>query len=98
MISLAGTLIEIAAAVVISFHAGWAFLDILRGRGADRARILIADGVLSGLGFSVAGTLLKAIGLASWSQMGMFAFVFALRTMLKHVFAWERGLIEVRTR
>ncbi len=97
-VSLGGTLIDLAAAVVISFHALWALAALIRGEGTDRARLLVADGVLAGLAFSVAGTLLKTIALQSWPQLGTFVFVYALRTMLKRVFAWERSLIEPRLR
>lgn len=96
MISLGGTLIELAAALVIAFHVAWALWAIMRHQGADRVRLVIAEGVLAGLSFSVAGTLLKAIALQTWSQIGMFAFVFALRAMLKRVFAAERQAIGSR--
>ncbi len=89
-IAFGGTLIELVAAIAISFHALWAVLALVRREGIDRARLLIADGVFAGLGFSVTGTLLTTIALQSWRQMGFFVFVFALRTMLKRVFAWER--------
>ena len=95
-VALGGTLIELAAAFVISFHAAWALLALLRGQGTDRARLIIANGVLAGLAFSVAGTLLKTIALQTWPQLGTFLFVYALRTMLKRVFAWERRLVELR--
>ncbi len=90
MISASGTLIELAAAAVVFFHAAWAIGVLVRWHDSDRARMIIADGVLAALSFSVAGTLLKTIGLESWEQIRMFAFVLGLRTLLKRVFQWEQ--------
>ncbi len=84
------SLIELCAAAVIVFHAASAGIAILRRAGVDRARALIAEGVLSALGFSLCATLLKVIGLQSWVQIRTFATVFVLRTLLKQVFLQER--------
>lgn len=92
----AGTAVDLLAAVVIVYHVLWALLGIVQLGGSDLARIRIAQGVLTALGFSVAGSLLKIIGLQTWPQIRMFAFVFALRTMLKRVFAWEQARIATR--
>ncbi len=90
-IALVGTLIEVAAAVVVSVHAAIAIFGIVvRRSGSDRARKVIADGVLAALSFSVAGTLLKTIGLNDWQQIRLFVFVLVLRTLLKRVFQWEQ--------
>ena len=56
-IALGGTVIELLAALVVGFHACWALIAILQHYDADRPRLIIADGVLAALGFSVAGTL-----------------------------------------
>ena len=95
-IALGGGLIELLAAIVIGFHALWALTAMVRRFEADRPRLIIADGVLTALGFSAAGTLLKALALQSWQQIGIFTFVLALRTLLKQVFARERKLILMR--
>ena len=97
-IAVGGMAIELLAALVVAFHACLAVAAILRYRDADRPRLLIAEGVLAALGFSVAGTLLKALALQSWRQIGTFAFIFALRTLLKQVFKREREQIEWRRR
>jgi len=96
LIAAAGTVIELLAAVVVAFHACRALVSILRRYEADRPRLIIAEGVLAALGFSVASTLLKALALQSWQQIGMFAFVLALRTLLKQVFKREREQIARR--
>ncbi len=92
----ASVLLSLAAALVVADHTGWALVTLLGGRGSDRARAIIADGVLAALAFSMAGTLLAALALDGWRSIGMFCFVFALRTLLKRVFAFERNSAEMR--
>jgi uncharacterized membrane protein len=50
---------------------------------------LIADGVITALGFSVGAALLKTIGLGTWHQIGMFGFILGFRIAMKWVFAAE---------
>jgi hypothetical protein len=88
----AAAIIDAASAAIIAFFAMMALLATAR-RQADHARLLMANGVITALGFSVAGALLKAIGLGTWRQIGMFAFVLAFRTAMKHVFAAERRML-----
>ncbi len=96
LILLGGTLVDVAAALVVCYYVAAALWAILRGLGDDVARLKIAQGVLSALDFSVAGSLLKIIALQTWSQIRLFAFVFLLRTALKRVFAWEELRIQNR--
>jgi len=96
-IATAGTLIELAAAIVVTWHAVDALVGIVRGLGSDRARRVIAEGVLAALSFSVAGTLLKTIALNSWVDIRTFAFVLVLRTVLKRVFQAEQRALLRRT-
>ncbi len=97
IIALGGTLIELLAAIVVGWHALSALAIILSKRSSDQARLIIAQGVLAALSFSVAGTLLKTIALQTWPEIRMFAFVLALRTMLKRVFQWEQRAIMRRS-
>ncbi len=97
LILLGGTLVDVAASLVIAYYVSKAILSIFRQQGSDVARLKIAQGVLVALGFSVAGSLLKIIALQTWAQIRLFAFVFVLRTLLKRVFAWEEKRIERRT-
>ncbi len=93
LIALGGSIIEMFAACVVAFHAAMALASIMHDRSGDRARVLIAEGVLAALGFSLAGTLLKTIGLQSWMEIRSFAFIWVLRTILKRVFRWEREMV-----
>lgn len=89
IILIGGSLIELLAAIVVAWHAALALWSLVSDRSGDQARLLIARGVIDALGFSVAGTLLKTIGLESWPEIRLFAFVLILRTVLKKVFQWE---------
>ncbi len=60
------------------------------------ARLILADGVLSGLGSKTVAALLKTIELQSWRQIEILALVFSLRTILKAVFEWERRHLRAR--
>jgi Ca2+/Na+ antiporter len=90
-VRLAAALIDAGSAGVVAFFAAQALLAAAR-RDANRARVLMADGVMTALGFSVASALLKTIGLGTWHQIGMFAFVLAFRSTMKWVFAAERRM------
>ena len=92
MVRVAAVLIDAASAVVVAFFAVRALLATAK-RDADRSRLLMADGVITALGFSVAAALLKTIGLGTWHQIGMFAFVLAFRSVMKWVFATERRML-----
>lgn len=91
LIALAGTLIEVVSAVVIAWHILLTLRSILLRQGSDHARAIIADGVLAGLGFALAGTLLKMLALENASQIRAFAVILTMRTVLKRVFQAERA-------
>src|SRR5947209_17754835 len=82
-------LIETAAGLVIAGYCAAAFWSLLRGGDRRKAQSLLAEGALGGLSFIVCATLLKTLLLISWQQIGLFASVFALRTVLKRIFAAE---------
>ncbi|MDQ6808804.1 MAG: DUF1622 domain-containing protein [Verrucomicrobiota bacterium] len=83
-------LIEAAAALVTAGYCTAAFWSLLRRFDRRQAQSLVAEGALNALGFIVCGTLLKMLSLKSWSQIGLFACVFALRTLLKRIFVAEQ--------
>jgi hypothetical protein len=90
-------LIEMLGALVITRYVLQALLVLLRSSDVIEARLLIAEGAIVGLSLKLAGTLLKTILLHSWTQIGMFVAILALRTLLKQLFSWERaGLLKSR--
>jgi len=67
-----------------------ALLSLSLGRGVVRARLLVAEGVIGGLGVMAAGTLLRTLGLRTWHQIMMLRLVLSLRILLKKLFVWEK--------
>ncbi|MDQ2885502.1 MAG: DUF1622 domain-containing protein [Chloroflexota bacterium] len=51
---------------------------------------------IPGLSFKLAGTLLRTIELRTWQQIFMFVAIFALRTLIKRLFTWERVRLQQR--
>ena len=86
-------LIDFAGSLVIVGFVLAALLALARLRVIERARLLIAEGALWGLSFKVAATLLKTITLTNWQAVAFFVVIFALRTLLKRAFSWERMMI-----
>lgn len=50
------SVVELLAASVIVVHAARAIFALVTHRGLDAARLIIAEGVLAALGFSLAAT------------------------------------------
>jgi uncharacterized membrane protein len=63
---------------------------LARDRGIAQARLLVAEGAVLGLSLKVAAALLKTLEIHTWDQILMFAAIFALRTVLKQLFLWEK--------
>jgi uncharacterized membrane protein len=91
-VRLWAAVIETAAGMVLAGYSAAAFGTLLMRRSTDRARKIIADGALTALGFILCATLLKTLLLSSWQQIGIFASVLSLRTVMKRIFAAEAQL------
>ncbi len=96
LFTLCASTIEFIGALLISGYVLAALVTLLRTKNILAARLLVADGAIAGLGFKLAGTLLKTIELHTWQQILMFAAIFALRTVLKRLFIWERARLQTR--
>jgi len=89
-----GLALQLVSAVITGFVAA-AMVSLGLGRGVLRARLLVAEGVIGGLGVMTAATLLRTIGLRTWRQILLFTLVLSLRILLKKLFVWEkRRLLE----
>ncbi len=86
--------IEAAGALFIFAYSVRALALVVRIHQPEAARLLLIEGALLGLSIKVAATLLKTIELHTWQQIGMFAAIFTLRTVLKMIFTSERKQIE----
>ncbi|HEY7063421.1 MAG TPA: DUF1622 domain-containing protein [Chloroflexota bacterium] len=91
-----GVLIQFGAALLIVGYGAAALVTLVRTREVDRARLVMADGVIAGLSLSLAATLLKTILLESWEDIALFAFILGLRILLKQLFVWEEAQLARR--
>jgi hypothetical protein len=90
-----GLALQLLSALVITGFIAAAMVSLGLGRGVLRARLLVAEGVIGGLGVMTAATLLRTIGLGTWHQILMFTLILSLRILLKKLFVWEkRRLLE----
>jgi hypothetical protein len=85
-----GSALQLAGAVVITGFVAVALVSVSLGRGVIRARLLVAEGVIGGLGVMTAATLLRTIGLRTWRQILMFTLILFLRILLKTLFVREK--------
>lgn len=100
-------LIDLASALLIVAYVGAALVALgrsgallptaagsARSHGISQARLLVAEGAVLGLSLKVAAALLKTLEIHSWDQILMFAAIFALRTVLKQLFMWEKRHVQ----
>jgi hypothetical protein len=92
--TLWATIIEFAGALLIVGYMITALVALVRKHSVWQTQFIVADGIITGLGFKLAGTLLKTLGLHTWQQILMFAVIFALRTLIKRALTWERAQLE----
>ena len=85
------SLIEFTGALLIVAYIVVALVTLVRSGDVVKARLLVADGAITGLSFKLAGTLLKTIELHTLQQILMFVAIFALRIVLKRLFSWEKA-------
>jgi uncharacterized membrane protein len=90
--------IEFIGALLIGGYAVAALVTFARTRDVDQMRLTLADGVIVGLDFKLAGTLLKTVLIHTWDQLLFFAAILVLRIALKQVFTWEADRIRARQR
>ena len=88
-------LVEFAGALGVAGHCLAALAVLACRRDIGRARLLVIEGSLWGLGLKTAASLLKTITVHDWEGILAFASILALRTVLKRVFAWEAGRLGV---
>ena len=88
-----GLALQLASAVIITGFVVVALVSLSLGGGVLRARRLVAEGVIGGLGVMTAASLLRTIGLRTWHQILMFTLILFLRILLKKLFAWEKQLL-----
>lgn len=99
-IRILATLIEFGGGLLVVFGCARGLVTLVSGFGSRdgivKARLLVADGIVAGLGFKTAATLLKTIELRSWDAILMFVAVFALRTVVKQALMREQAGLPTR--
>lgn len=97
LIGDAAILVEFGGALVIALYVVLAVLGLLRGTlSIDRARLLVANGVLAALDLKLAATLLKTIELQSWGDIGIAFAILGIRTVVKRALTSEEEKIAAR--
>ncbi|HEY9856249.1 MAG TPA: DUF1622 domain-containing protein [Stenomitos sp.] len=84
-------LVEFTGGLLIAGYCLVGLGLLLRTLRPQEARLVVANGALLGLSFKLAAALLNAIGTPTWEHLARLAVIFALRTLLGRVFAWEQG-------
>ncbi len=82
-------LIELAGSLIIVGYCFAALVRLLQTHDPVPVRLLVIEGALWGLSLKTAVSLLKTIEIQNWNQIGAFAAILALRTMVKRVMTWE---------
>ncbi|GCE30239.1 hypothetical protein KDA_57230 [Dictyobacter alpinus] len=93
-VSIWASIIDFLGALLIVAYMLFALVGLLRTKDISRARIVVTDGIIAGLNFKLAGTLLRTIGLQSWHQILMFLAILMIRTILKKFFSWEQARLQ----
>jgi uncharacterized membrane protein len=88
--------IEFIGAIIIVAHALRAVILLVRSYSVNQAKLMVANGAITGLDFKLAATLLKTITLMEWRQIGMFAAIYGLRFLLKQAFKREQKYHDLR--
>lgn len=90
-VTLWSALIQFAGALLIMRSVVLGTWLLLRTGDTGRVRLLVADGVLWVLSFTLAATLLNSVLVHTWLQILTFAVIVAFRFLLRRLFAWERA-------
>lgn len=79
--------LEIIGAVIILIFAVRALACIVRDR--NRAQLMLAEGIATGLSFLLAGEVLKTIIAPNWQDIGKTCAIFAIRALMSLLLHWE---------
>ena len=81
--------IELAGSLLIAGYCVAALIELIWTHNPVPVRLLVIEGALWGLSLKTAASLLKTIEIQSWNQIGAFAAILALRTVLRRAMRWE---------
>jgi uncharacterized membrane protein len=84
--------IDTTSAFVIVGYCTVAFITALRSGRTTEAHGIVARGAILGMSIKLVGTALKTVELQTWNQIGLFAVIMLLRTILKKFFELENKI------
>ena len=82
-------LIELTGSLLIVGYCVAALVALIRTQDPAKVRVLVIEGALWGLSLKTSASLLKTLEIHTWTQIGAFTAILALRTVLKRVMTWE---------
>ena len=80
--------IEVIGAIIILFYTVHALICLLQ-KHHDLCRGFLTTGITTGLNFLLASEVLKTIGEASWSDIGMVCAILLMRAGMTLLVHWE---------
>lgn len=83
--------IEVVGAVIILFYTVRALISLLGKRHED-CHVFLTTGITTGLNFLLASEVLKTIGEASWSDIGMVCAILLMRAGMTLLVHWENKM------
>ena len=79
--------IEVIGALIILFYTVRALISLLQKQ--HHQRCFLTTGITTGLNFLLASEVLKTIGEASWSDIGMVCAILLMRAGMTLLVHWE---------
>ena len=83
--------IEVIGAFIILFYTGRALISLLR-KQHEECRSFLTTGITTGLNFLLASEVLKTIGEAGWSDIGMVCAILLMRAGMTLLVHWENKM------
>ncbi|MER1994753.1 MAG: DUF1622 domain-containing protein [Eubacteriales bacterium] len=83
--------IELVGAVIILFYTVRALISLLRTQH-ECCRACLTTGITTGLNFLLASEVLKTIGEAEWSDIGMVCAILLMRAGMTLLVHWENKM------
>jgi len=83
--------IEVVGAVIILYYTVLALISLLR-KQHEKCRAFLTTGITTGLNFLLASEVLKTIGEAEWSDIGMVCAILLMRAGMTLLVHWENKM------
>ena len=81
-------LLELVGALVIVVNTGRSLFARLK-RNSGKSRLLLTEGISSGLSFLLSSEILKTIVAPDWKEIGMTSVVLLMRAAMTFLVKWE---------